>query len=192
MNRIEKFTELSKRFPSLIPLDGKRPIEKGWQKWCREPRKFDPKEFEGRNAGIPCGPVNGIPVLDIDDFKAFKAFRERELRGARPTYWVKTGGKGFVQMKKNMKKCSLACGVLNNYRSHFLFPVRPWRPHPVNECICLLEIGTEDFWLSLCGFPDNPKNKEDFEKMINGKKWMPLPLEVHIWRKLFRHYWTLR
>jgi hypothetical protein len=166
MNRIQKFIELSKRFPSLIPLVGKRPIEGGWQRWYREPGQFDLQEF--------------------------KAFREREFRGARSTYCVKTGGKGFAQMKKNLKRCSLACGVLNNYRSHFLFPVRPWRPHPVNECICLLEIGTEDFWLSLCGFPDNPKNKEDFEKMINGKKWMPLPLEVHIWRKLFRHYWTLR
>jgi len=86
MNRIQKFIELSKRFPSLIPLNGKRPIEKGWQKWCREPRQFVPKEFEGRNAGIPCGPVNGILVLDIDDFGAFKAFRDDTLRGAWPTY----------------------------------------------------------------------------------------------------------
>lgn len=95
MNRIEKFTKLSKRFPSLIPLDGKRPIKKGWQRWCWEPRQFDPKEFEGRNAGIPCGPVNGILVLDIDDIQAFKGYWNETKNGVKPTYSVETGGGGF-------------------------------------------------------------------------------------------------
>jgi hypothetical protein len=91
MNHNEKFAELSKKYSSLIPLEGKRPIEKGWQRWCREPRQFDPKEFEGRNAGIPCGPTNGILVLDIDDYKAFKALWYETHRGLRPTYCVQTG-----------------------------------------------------------------------------------------------------
>lgn len=62
---------LAKDFPSLIPLNGKRPFEEGWQKWCQEPRPFNPEEFKGRNAGIPGGPANGVVVLDVDHVVKF-------------------------------------------------------------------------------------------------------------------------
>jgi len=62
---------LSKSFPSLIPLNGKKPFEDGWQQWCEKPRPFNPKSFDNRNAGIPCGPANGILVIDVDHIIKF-------------------------------------------------------------------------------------------------------------------------
>jgi hypothetical protein len=52
---------------SLIPLNGKIPTEKGWQKWCVLKRPFKANDFKGRNAGIACGPASKLLVLDIDN-----------------------------------------------------------------------------------------------------------------------------
>jgi len=62
----ENFQELQQRFPSLIPLNGKKPFEDGWQRWCEEVRPFNPEDFKNRNAGICCGPANGMIVFDVD------------------------------------------------------------------------------------------------------------------------------
>jgi hypothetical protein len=64
------FSELSKEF-SLIPLKGKKPIEEGWQVYCETSRQFNVDDFKGLNAGIPCGPGNGILVVDVDDVIEF-------------------------------------------------------------------------------------------------------------------------
>ena len=59
----------------LIPLHGKIPIEKEWQRYCVEKRPFNPDDFKnGINAGIPCGPANGILALDVDDLEKFAAW----------------------------------------------------------------------------------------------------------------------
>jgi hypothetical protein len=56
----------------LIPLIGKRPIEKDWQRWCEAKRPFNKDDFRnGKNAGIPCGPANQILVIDVDDVEKF-------------------------------------------------------------------------------------------------------------------------
>ena len=68
---IDLFEEQAKQF-SLIPLDGKVPIQKGWQRFSHVKRQFNRHEFRGRNAGIVCGPASGIIVLDIDDVRAFQ------------------------------------------------------------------------------------------------------------------------
>lgn len=67
------FSDLSDVFPSLIPLNGKVPIEEDWQLYCEETRFFNAKDFNGHNAGIPCGPANGIIVIDVDDIEKFEA-----------------------------------------------------------------------------------------------------------------------
>jgi len=64
--RIKIWEELSVNF-SLIPLKGKVPIEKGWQKYCEEKRSFDAALFEGRNAGIATGPGSNLLVVDVDN-----------------------------------------------------------------------------------------------------------------------------
>jgi len=69
--RLKEFENLSDVFPSLIPLNGKRPIEDGWQYYCEESRFFNENDFKDRNAGIPCGPANGILVIDVDHIKKF-------------------------------------------------------------------------------------------------------------------------
>jgi len=85
-------SELSCRFPSLIPLNGKVPIESGWQRWCTEIRDETPHPHGDGNFGIPCGPANGVLVLDVDNEDVFS------VQGLEvpETFTVKTGkGKHF-------------------------------------------------------------------------------------------------
>ena len=65
MNRIETWRRLSNDL-SLIPLNGKVPIEKGWERWCLNKRPFKVDDFQGHNAGIACGPASNRLVLDVD------------------------------------------------------------------------------------------------------------------------------
>ena len=74
---IDLFERLGTEFPSLIPLIGKRPIEKEWQTWCSEKKPFKRKDFNGKNAGIPCGPANGIIVVDVDNVPKFSSLCKR-------------------------------------------------------------------------------------------------------------------
>ena len=67
---IRQFKKLSEQF-SLIPLNGKKPIEGNWQQWCEKKRPFNPKDFERKNAGIACGPASGVIVIDVDDVIRF-------------------------------------------------------------------------------------------------------------------------
>jgi hypothetical protein len=68
---IETIIELHQTFPSLIPLNGKVPFEKGWERSCIEPRPFNPDDFKHHNAGIPGGPANGVIILDVDHVVKF-------------------------------------------------------------------------------------------------------------------------
>jgi len=75
---------------SLIRLQGKIPAElSGWQKYCNEPRENVP-EHSG-NFGVPCGPANGIIVLDQDNAELFNAFCDDEIPDIPVTYTVKSG-----------------------------------------------------------------------------------------------------
>lgn len=90
------FRELvERRSFSLIPLDGKKPVEKDWTKWCRKKRKFKVSDFERRNAGVCCGPASGVIVLDVDDRKAFMALKNALGLRVVKTFKVKTGGGGI-------------------------------------------------------------------------------------------------
>lgn len=76
------------QFPNMIKLNGKTPVEKGWQRWCEEVRT-PRKTFKG-NYGLPCGPANKILVLDIDNPAQFKSSGKE----TPPTYTIKTA-KGY-------------------------------------------------------------------------------------------------
>ncbi len=91
---IKLFEKLSKK-RSLIPLNGKAAFEKGWTKYCEEKRDFKASDFEGKNAGIACGPASGIIVLDIDDPELFRSTRKEKGWRLRSTYKVLTGGGGY-------------------------------------------------------------------------------------------------
>jgi hypothetical protein len=54
-----------------IPLDGKKPVEYGWQRYCEEKRQWRKEDFFNRNVGIPCGPASGIIAVEIDDVDEF-------------------------------------------------------------------------------------------------------------------------
>ena len=85
-----KFEDLAARF-SLIPLDGKRPVEANWQRFCTTKREFRENDFDGKNAGICCGPASGVLVLDIDDPEAFEKLVAADQLVMPDTMTVKTG-----------------------------------------------------------------------------------------------------
>jgi hypothetical protein len=90
-----KFKNLAKKY-SLIRLEGKKPIEKGWEKYCQEKRDFDEIGFKkGDNAGITCGPASGILVIDVDDQKLFEEACQKNGWFLPPTRTHKTGKGGF-------------------------------------------------------------------------------------------------
>lgn len=94
-NKIEIFQALADRGFNLIPLVGKDPSCNGpdWQKYCNLRRRFDPSEFKERNAGLPCGSLNGI-VLDQDD-PSFEYLAEKAGLELPPTLTVRTGAGGY-------------------------------------------------------------------------------------------------
>jgi len=80
LSKIEEFEQLHKQTGwGLIPLEGKRPIEKDWTKWCKVKRPFNKDDFRnGKNAGAPCGPANGILVIDVDDIEKFNSWLDEK------------------------------------------------------------------------------------------------------------------
>jgi hypothetical protein len=87
------WAELSQNM-SLIPLHGKRPIEKNWQRYCDEIRVFDISFFKNHNAGVCCGPASNLLVLDIDEIKTFESACKSHGWVVPETYEVVTGGGG--------------------------------------------------------------------------------------------------
>ena len=89
---LELFERQSKPW-SVIPLKPgqKRPEESKWQEWCSTKRPFRRADFQGRNAGIACGPASGVLVLDLDDLDAFNVLAEVHQLEIPDTYTVRTG-----------------------------------------------------------------------------------------------------
>ena len=65
-NKLKLWESLSET-SSLIPLEGKAPIERDWTQYCTEKREFKPEDFRGHNAGICTGLASNLLVLDIDN-----------------------------------------------------------------------------------------------------------------------------
>ena len=92
--RLKVLKKILKRFPSIIPVNGKVPIEKNWTKYCTEKRSLNIDVFEKYNAGLPTGPSNRIIVVDVDDRKEMKALKEENGWKMPETFTVNTGGGG--------------------------------------------------------------------------------------------------
>jgi hypothetical protein len=91
----EGFRTLYQKGFSLIPVDGKKPFETNWTKYCLTKRTFNDQDFSDKNAGVCCGPASGILVLDIDDPVAFENLKKANHWDVPETYTVHTGGGGF-------------------------------------------------------------------------------------------------
>lgn len=76
---------------SQVLLDGKKPIERGWQRYCTEKRVLTKAQTKGHNLGIACGPASGVLVLDIDHPGAFESACHRNGWKLPDTYTVRTG-----------------------------------------------------------------------------------------------------
>ena len=89
---LDLFERQSKSW-SVIPLKQgqKRPEESKWQDWCSTKRPFRRADFQGRNAGVACGPASGVLVLDLDDLDAFNVLAEGHRLEIPDTYTVRTG-----------------------------------------------------------------------------------------------------
>ncbi len=85
------FNVLAERGFSLIRTSGKIPTDTGWQKACKDRAVYDPKRYNGFNAGVACGPASGVIVLDIDDFEKFSAYTESKGFCISDTFSVATG-----------------------------------------------------------------------------------------------------
>ena len=79
---------------SHVLLSGKRPIEKGWERYSVEKRPLPPEQRKGRNFGVVCGPASGCLVLDIDDEKRFSDVCEEKKWTLPETFTVETGSGG--------------------------------------------------------------------------------------------------
>lgn len=92
--RFAKYRELSESY-SLIRLRGKDPVETRWKPWQQMRRDFDAIGFTGQdNAGIVCGPVSGLLVLDIDDRELFHSACHQNGWELPRTYTVRSGSGG--------------------------------------------------------------------------------------------------
>ena len=123
---LDLFERQARNF-SLIPLNGKRPFEQGWQQWCDTKRDFNRREFEGHNAGVCCGPASGVLVLDVDDPEAFNALLEGNglsvpetltvITGSgKPHYYFRYPQGGLVVRNKSFKHFSI---YVANFTSNF-------------------------------------------------------------------------
>ena len=86
----DKWAQLAKSY-TLIPLNGKSPVEDKWTQWCEVKRQYSPAEFIDRNAGITTGPANGLLVLDIDDPDRFAFVAAQKGWDIPSTRTVETG-----------------------------------------------------------------------------------------------------
>ena len=75
---------------------------------------------------------------------------------------------------------------LSKYRSHFRYP----RPHPLKEVLENYDISVEGMHEILDGWPNRP-SLSMLSKMLEGDEWMPFPLEVVIWRKIYYSFGSL-
>ena len=81
---------------STIPLNGKQPIDKDWQRFCQEKCIASTgDDRRGDNIGIATGPASGLLVLDIDDMDLFEATRNEKGWDLPQTRTVRTGGGGL-------------------------------------------------------------------------------------------------
>ncbi len=89
-NRLDIFEKLSERF-SIIPLNGKKSAEY-WKQFQNQKREFKREDFENKNAGIICGNINGLIVLDVDQPDIFHYLCIKNRWNLPETFTVKSGG----------------------------------------------------------------------------------------------------
>ena len=89
--RIDLWRQLAEKGFSMIPGNGKAPIEKDWTKWCHVRRPFNRSDFLGHNALVACGPASGALVLDADDLVLFGRVGTKNGWSLPPTFTVETG-----------------------------------------------------------------------------------------------------
>jgi P4 family phage/plasmid primase-like protien len=99
--RIKIYEELSKRFSIFrVHSNSKDAAQKEWQRYCHAKIPFNKYAFidpagQAMNAGIACGPANGVIIVDTDDLELFQNWcTENNISDPTPdTFTVTSGGK---------------------------------------------------------------------------------------------------
>lgn len=135
-NSIENYKILAQHF-SLLPIhrNSKAAAHKNWQKQCHTKVPFNSQHFldqQGQvmNAGIACGPANGVIIVDIDDLILFQQWCEKyNIANPTPsTFTVTSGGKSNHYYYKypidgnEYKKCKVPGVDLLGVGSYALAP----------------------------------------------------------------------
>ena len=93
--RLRQFARLAENY-NLIPLDGKVPLnDMKWKKWQNEQRPFNKNEYREKNAGVICGPISGLIVVDVDSEELFPTFCQENNWEMPDTFTVQTGKQGM-------------------------------------------------------------------------------------------------
>jgi hypothetical protein len=103
--------ELSERYIqkglSVIPVRGKTPLIRGWQKWCYEQQEEAITSQFQTGIGLCCGPASGIVCVDIDTDD------DEILSKVPPSPIVRRGKKGEVRFYSYTKEIES-----RNYHKH--------------------------------------------------------------------------
>jgi len=87
--RIDWLVSMSNKY-NFIRLNGKVPIEKGWDVYSHQRKEFNVEDYLTNNAGIVTGPSSGLLVLDIDNPELFNKFASSNNFEVTSTFTVKT------------------------------------------------------------------------------------------------------
>lgn len=88
---------------SVIPLDGKRPIQNAWQKYCEVLPNEDEintwsKQYPENNIGLCCGQASNLVAFDFDfEGENASSLSNAILQILPPTPLVKIGAKGWTR-----------------------------------------------------------------------------------------------
>ena len=172
-SKFELWRRLSNKF-SLIPLNGKVPIEENWTKWCVDKRIYRFRNFRGKNAGVACGPASGVIVVDEDHTEKFKAMYTENNRDLPETFTVSTGSGKHYYYKYPANGDEYGCRSFKDKKNpkQTIFDIKglggqvvaPGSIHPdtgkTYEIIKDIEIAPAPEWVSELALKNDPEPKE--------------------------------
>lgn len=163
MNKEDQINYLADRGFVVIPLNGKRPIIKGWQTLDIESGRSKTTRFFNSNSDINLGILTGIPssivVIDID-------LRENGIsnwldivsdRDMEDTFVVKTGSGGYhiyYQYDHRLSMCRKITGVGIDFKSNGGQVVAPGSIHPDTGNVYTICYGFHGGEMVIAKFPE--------------------------------------
>lgn len=102
---------------SVMPLNGKKPVLNGWQKYCKEmPTDSEIQrwvsEYPDANIGLCCGPSSGIVAVDVDTTDENMAALIKSIFPPSPAKKISKKGWTWFYTHPGMRKVAIKyCGM---------------------------------------------------------------------------------